>query len=120
MTSASELLRQAQSLAESCPTWADLSNALYDPIEGLLSRAFSTREERRCFVQTVEYREIQKVLANAVERHGLLEGATPKRITEYMVQLHLAASNDDSNTAKVQFENLTGERSQKQTSEAIQ
>jgi len=77
MSNASELLRQAESLAESCPTWADLSNALYDPFEGLLSRAFSTREERRRFVQTDEYREIQKVLANAVERHGLLQGATP-------------------------------------------
>lgn len=105
MNKAAELLKKAEALAQSATTWADLSNALYDPLEGLLAEAFPTRDERRQFIQTPEYKQIQQLLADAMNRFGLIEGATPKRITEYMVQLHLA-SNDADPVARFTTENI--------------
>jgi hypothetical protein len=104
MSKTTELLKQAERLAQNATTWADLSNALYDPLEGLLAAAFPTREERRQFLQTPEYKQIQQLLADAMNRFGLTEGATPKRITEYMVQLHLATANDADATARFKVE----------------
>jgi len=46
MNKAAELLKAAEELAHSVQSWADLSNALFDPVEGLVSRAFESRAER--------------------------------------------------------------------------
>ncbi len=94
MSKASELVCRARELAQTTTTWADLSNALFDPIEGLLAGVFPTREERKQFTQTVEFREIQQILADSVERFGLIEGATPTKITGFMVQLHWTSDHD--------------------------
>lgn len=93
MTKTSDLVCRAKELAQAATSWADLSNALFDPLEGLLARAFPTREERQQFVRTSEYQLIQQVLADAVQRFGLVEGATPTKITEFMVQLHLTSED---------------------------
>jgi hypothetical protein len=85
MTTAAELLQQAEQLARSATTWADLSNALFDPLTGLLARAYPARPEREAFIKTAEYREIQRLLAEATERFGLVEGATPTRVSGLMV-----------------------------------
>jgi hypothetical protein len=34
---------------------------------------------REAFVKTEEFQRIRQLIADAVERHGLVEGATPKR-----------------------------------------
>jgi hypothetical protein len=90
MSKAADLLRQAEQLARTASTWADLSNALYDPIEGLLARAYPTRAERQDFIRTAEYQQIQRLLTEAMERQGLVAGGSPTRITEFMVQFHLS------------------------------
>jgi hypothetical protein len=72
-----DLLQRARELSEQVQSWADLSNALYDPFTGLLARALPTREERAAFVKTPEYQQINELLAQAQERFGLIEGATP-------------------------------------------
>lgn len=87
MTEPAELLQQAERLAQSVTSWADLSNALFDPQTGLLARAYQTRPEREAFIQTEEYRRIQKLLTQAMERFGRVEGATPTRISGLMVAL---------------------------------
>ncbi len=92
MSKTAELLRQAEQLAQSAPTWADLSNALYDPIEGLLARAYPTRAERVEFIKTDEYKRIHQLLADAMQRQGVTEGGSPPKITEFMVQFHLTQS----------------------------
>ena len=56
-----ELLRQAKELATSAESWADLSNALYDPDHGILTQAFKTRAQREAFAQTTEYHEILRI-----------------------------------------------------------
>jgi hypothetical protein len=80
MTPNQQLLEQAKILAESVETWADLSNELFSPIDGLLSLAFPTKEERALFQQTEEYEAIRQLLNDTIVRTGLIDGAIPKKI----------------------------------------
>jgi predicted HicB family RNase H-like nuclease len=87
MTKAEELLRAAEELARSATSWADLSNALFDPVEGIVARAFAARADREAFIQTEQYRKIRQLLEAARDRFGLVAGATPKRGGRFMVTL---------------------------------
>jgi hypothetical protein len=82
-----KLLDSAKDVASSAPNWADLSNALFDPVEGLVSRAFPTREEREAFLKTEQCRAIRSLLKSAMERSGLTEGATPRKSGRFVVRL---------------------------------
>jgi hypothetical protein len=75
----SELFQEAERAARDSETWADLSNFLFNPVDGLVARAYPTREAREAFLQTEEYRKIRQLVSDARERHGLVEGATPKK-----------------------------------------
>ena len=79
MNKAAEMLQEAKKLAAEAGTWADLSNALFDPVDGLLAKAYPTREERAVFVQSKEYEEIRALIDAAIARTGLVDGATPSR-----------------------------------------
>lgn len=87
MSKAAELLQQAEQLAQTVSSWADLSNALFDPLTGLLARAYPTRSEREAFTQTPEYRQIQQLLAQAIQRFSRVTGAAPTRVSGLMVPL---------------------------------
>ena len=78
MTSAKRILKQAQEIARSVETWADLSNALYNPIDGLMTTTYPLGPKREAFVKTEEYRKIRQLIHDAIDRFGLVEGATPK------------------------------------------
>jgi predicted HicB family RNase H-like nuclease len=78
MTSAKRVLKQAQDVARSVETWADLSNALFDPVNGLVTRAYPTRSEREAFIKTMEYQKIRELVRDAIDTFGLVEGAAPK------------------------------------------
>ena len=78
-TKENDILRSAQHVAASVSTWADLSNALFDPIDGLITKAYPNRNERAAFLDTEEYKRIRGLLAAAMDRTGLVNGATPKR-----------------------------------------
>jgi site-specific DNA-methyltransferase (adenine-specific) len=86
-TKEQKILDSARSVALSAETWADLSNALFDPVEGLVAKAYPTREERERFIQTQEYRAIRELIDAAEERTDLVEGATPKKSGKFMVRL---------------------------------
>jgi hypothetical protein len=75
----SDLLQAAKELAASAETWADLSNALFAPDDGIVAKAYRTREERTAFAQTDESRQISQLVGDAMTRTGLIEGATPKK-----------------------------------------
>jgi len=87
MKHASEILAKAKQLAESVETWADFSNALFDPSDGLITSAYPSRAEREAFVKTTEYKKIRELLGRAIETHGLVEGATPKKSGRFVVRL---------------------------------
>ncbi len=83
----STILESARGIASSAESWADLSNALFNPVDGLLTKAYPTREEREAFVKTKEYEAIRKLREAAIEATGLIEGATPKKSGKFMVRL---------------------------------
>ena len=89
-TKAAALLHQAEVLAQSVESWADLSNALFDPLEGIVARAFPTREAREAFAQTAEYRKIRELIDQARDRFGLVAGATPKRSGRMVLNVPLS------------------------------
>lgn len=86
-TKAKKVLDSARAVALSSATWADLSNALFDPIEGLVAKAYPHRDEREKFIQTGEYKAIRQLVDAAEERTGLVEGATPRKSGKFMVRL---------------------------------
>jgi hypothetical protein len=87
---ATELLQQAEEQAKRAPTWADLSNSLFDPLEGLIAKAFPTRAERAAFVKTEEYKKIRALIDLARERTGLVAGATPTKSGRFVVRLPIS------------------------------
>lgn len=87
MKNANRILEQARGVARSAETWADLSNALFDPINGLITRAYPTRAERKAFLKTEQYKKIRELLSQAIDTHGLVEGATPKKSGRFVVRL---------------------------------
>ncbi len=82
-----EILTKAEHLAASCETWADLSNALFDPARGLVSQAYPTRTEREEFAKTREYQAVRGLVAAAMHRTGLVDGATPHKSGRFVVRL---------------------------------
>lgn len=87
MSKASHLLAAANEMAAKVQTWADLSNALFDPEVGLVARAYPTRDERAEFLRSPEYQKIRELIDNAVARSGLVDGATPQKSGKFVVRL---------------------------------
>jgi hypothetical protein len=109
MSKEGEILKQAIEIARSVESWADLSNALYNAEDGLLTRTFPTRAERERFTKTKEYAQIRDLISDAVERFGLVEGATPKKSGKFVVRvpqsLH-AALEREANSEGVSLNQL--------------
>jgi predicted HicB family RNase H-like nuclease len=87
MTKAQKILKAARAAALSTETWADFSNALFDPEDGLVANAYPTQAERERFLKSQEYQAIRQLLDEATERTGLVEGATPKKSGKFVVRL---------------------------------
>jgi hypothetical protein len=82
-----ETLQSANDAAASAASWADLSNVLFDPVSGLITRAYPTREERAAFLKTDEYKKIRALISAAMDRTGLVNGATPTKSGKFVVRL---------------------------------
>jgi predicted HicB family RNase H-like nuclease len=82
-----EILAAVQAEAAKVETWADLSNFVFDPEEGVATGVFATEAERREFMETPEFKEIRRLINEAKERTGLVEGATPKKNSKFAVLL---------------------------------
>ena len=87
MNTTSELVIEAERVARRTESWADLSNILFNPVDGLVAKAYPTRAAREAFVHTDEYRAIRQLVSEARQRHGLIEGATPKLSDQLIVQI---------------------------------
>ncbi len=94
MKDARRVLKQAQVEALSAESWTDFSNALFNPVDGLIMRAYPKTSEREAFLRTEEYKQIRELLSSSISRHGLVEGANPKKSGRFVVRLpqslHLA------------------------------
>jgi hypothetical protein len=80
-------MTKAEQAAREAETWADLSNYLFNPVDGLVARAYPTRQAREAYVKTEEYRRIRRLITDAIERQGLVEGATPRKSGRFVVRL---------------------------------
>lgn len=87
MDKKSVILKNARELAKKTKTWADFSNALFDPFDGELVRALPTQKEREAFRKTKEYREIRALLQQKMSETGLVRGATPTKSGKFVVRL---------------------------------
>jgi len=87
MSNANASLEAAVHLSEDAETWADLSNALFDPEEGLVAKLYPTRAEREEFVKTDEYRKIRNLLNRKIDSVGLVNGARPQKSGKFIVRL---------------------------------
>ena len=81
------MINEAERADRDAETWADLSNFLFNPVDGLVAKAYPTREAREAFVKTDEYHKIRQLVSDAIQRHGLIEGATPKKSGRFVVRL---------------------------------
>jgi len=87
MTKGKDILARAEELAAISKTWADLSNALFDPLEGEVARTFSSSEERAAFRKTPEYQRLHEIVESKMEATGVLAGATPRKSGRFVVRL---------------------------------
>lgn len=72
---AAQIINEARRLAQTAKTWAELSNAIFDPIEGLIAKAYPSLEQRKAFGNTEEYRQLRELVKEAMDRTGVIAGA---------------------------------------------
>jgi site-specific DNA-methyltransferase (adenine-specific) len=82
-----DILEKAREVARSCHTWADLSNSLFDPLEGLVARTFPHSKDRAKFRKTNAYEEMHALVEKKMETTGLVSGANPKKSGKFVVRL---------------------------------
>ena len=87
MTVNDRILGEAKRLAEQFETWADLSNALFDPLTGLIIRTFPDRRERNAFRKTGAYQALHDLVQEKMSQTGLVEGAEPQKSGRFVVRL---------------------------------
>ena len=87
MSAYADILQSARQIASTTETWADLSNALFDPYQGIIPTAFPSREAKAAFLKSDEYKQIRDLMEEVMERTGIVEGATPKKSGRFMVRL---------------------------------
>ena len=87
MKPADQILKQAKRAARTARSWADFSNLLFNPIDGLVTTAYPSPAERKAFLRTPEYKEIWQLLSESIDKHGLVEGATPRKSGRFVVRL---------------------------------
>ena len=84
---ASVVLEKAKELARQAESWADFSNALSDPEDGLIAKTFPKARERQAFFNSPQYEEINHLLLGVIQRCGLVQGAVPKKSGKFVVRV---------------------------------
>ncbi len=125
MDKAEDILIEGKKLFQSTRTWADLSNALFDPLEGLIVQTFREPKERAKFRKTKVYDQLHALVEDKIESTGLVGGSTPKKSGKFVVRLprslHAALEKEAEvegtslnqlvvTKLAVQLENLSGGR----------
>jgi hypothetical protein len=66
-----QLVAEAKKIARKADSWITLSNALTDPLGGLIVRYFPNPKEREDFLRSSEYEELNQLLVRMIKRKGL-------------------------------------------------
>jgi hypothetical protein len=96
------ILESAKRAAAESNSWADLTNVLFDPRNGLITKAYPGRAEREAYMKTPEYQAIRSLLLDEMKRTGVVEGATPEKSGRFVVRVpkSLHAALDREATAE--------------------
>jgi predicted HicB family RNase H-like nuclease len=104
-----EIVDAVKKEAAVAETWADLSNFVFDPEDGILAGVYNTEAERRAFIKTPQYKEIRRLISEVRARTGFIGGATPKKSGKFLVRLPRtlhAALNDEAEREGVSLNQL--------------
>lgn len=71
------VLTKAKELSAQATSWADFSLELFDQHSGIVAQTFRDDLERQAFYDSVQYKEINSLLADIMKRTGVANGATP-------------------------------------------
>ena len=66
-----KLVAEAKEIARRVDSWISLSNALSDPVGGLIARYFPDAEQRAEFLRSPAYEELNQLLLRTIKRKGL-------------------------------------------------
>jgi predicted HicB family RNase H-like nuclease len=75
---ATRVLEHAKTLAEVVESWADFSAEIFGQTDGTVAKAFRSEIERQAFYDSVQYKEIQKILAGLMRKFGIAAGSQRK------------------------------------------
>ena len=66
-----ELVAEAKAIARRVDSWIALSNAVTDPVDGLIARYFPDTRQREEFLRSPEYEELNQLLVRTIKKTGL-------------------------------------------------
>jgi len=87
MNAMNDIVTEACRLAEKVKTWADLSNALFDPLDGLVAKRIKDASERAAFRKSDTYGQLHKLVEQKMKQTGVVAGAEPKKSGRFVVRL---------------------------------
>lgn len=87
MNKVNDILAEAQRLAEKSATWADLSNSLFDPLDGLVGKQFPDAADRAAFRRGDTYNELHKLVEQKMRQTGVAAGAESTKSGRFVVRL---------------------------------
>jgi predicted HicB family RNase H-like nuclease len=87
MNKVNDILEEAERLSEKSKTWADLSNGIFDPIDGLVAKRFPDAADRTAFRKSDAYAALHKLVEQKMEQTGVAAGAEPTKSGKFVVRL---------------------------------
>ena len=65
------IIAKAKRLAKTSQSWADLSNAIFGPVDGLIAKEFPDKTDRAAFRKSDAYEALHKLLEQKIKETGL-------------------------------------------------
>ena len=87
MSKAKNILVEAKRLAKESKSWADLSNALFDPWDGLLARTHPEPAARAAFRKSDDSDKLYNLLEQKMKQAGVVKGSQPTKSGRFVVRL---------------------------------
>jgi site-specific DNA-methyltransferase (adenine-specific) len=87
MSAVNDILAEARRLAERAKTWADLSNGLFDPLDGLVVKQFPNSADRATFRKSDTCATLHKLVEQKMQQTGVREGSKPRKSGRFVVRL---------------------------------
>jgi len=87
MSITDDVLAEGKRLAKGSKTWADLSNALFDPLDGLIVKRLPDHADRAAFRKSETYEELHKLVEEKMQQTGVVAGSEPTKSGKFVVRL---------------------------------